>query len=414
MPGPSVHASPGEKLRYYRELKQMSQEELSRKLGHDNLWYIVNLEKGFNPIFYEDAVRLAEVLDIDPEDLLTEYTRFCKPGYGARIKRIRHEYQATQAEFSEMADTERAHIAVWECEYHNIHPEYSSFLKLKKLAEDKSIDFQKLIDDEEYCIDDYERFIKADIPKKVRNIRSAYGMFQRDFAKMLGCIDSGSAVSQWESGKGKPLRKTFYKLRDAAVAVGIDMNKLNEDPDFYRDEYAEFIETDCGDKIRYIRLKHDLYMEQFGEMIGVAGSTVGQWETGGSIPTKVWFPEIKKAAEQVGIDLDSLNGHPEIYKDPFTELIQKQDSAEWVRRIRKESGLTIEDFARYVGVSTTAVWQWETDKKCWKPGRRSFDKIVEIAVMKGIDIYDTWGTESVADRTAAGGRFAVPGHPDTR
>ena len=155
-------------------------------------------------------------------------------------------------------------------------------------------------------------------------------------------------------------------------------------------------------------------MEQFGEMLGVAGSTVGQWESGSSIPTKVWFPEIKKAAEKVGIDLDSLNGHPEIYKDPYTELIQKQDSSTWVRRIRKESGLTIEDFARYIGVSTTAVWQWETDKKCRKPGRRSFDKIVEIAVMKGIDIYGTWRTETVADPTAAGGGSAVSEHSDTR
>ncbi|MBQ6450524.1 MAG: helix-turn-helix transcriptional regulator, partial [Solobacterium sp.] len=100
LPKPSIHASPGEKLRYYRELKQLNQEEISRILGHESIWYIVNLEKGFNPIFYEDAVKLAGVLDIDPDDLLTEYTRFCRPGYGERIKRIRYEYRMSQAEFA--------------------------------------------------------------------------------------------------------------------------------------------------------------------------------------------------------------------------------------------------------------------------------------------------------------------------
>ena len=68
LPKPSVHASPGEKLRYYRQIKQISQEEISRILGCKNIWYITNLEKGFNPIYYEDAVKLAGVLDIDPDD----------------------------------------------------------------------------------------------------------------------------------------------------------------------------------------------------------------------------------------------------------------------------------------------------------------------------------------------------------
>ncbi|MBR2810239.1 MAG: helix-turn-helix transcriptional regulator, partial [Solobacterium sp.] len=77
LPKPSVHASPGEKLRYYRQIKQISQEEISRILGCKNIWYITNFEKGFKPIYYEDAVKLARVLDIDPDDLLTEYTRFC-------------------------------------------------------------------------------------------------------------------------------------------------------------------------------------------------------------------------------------------------------------------------------------------------------------------------------------------------
>ena len=151
LPKPSVHASPGEKLRYYRQIKQISQEEISRILGYKNIWYITNLEKGFNPIYYEDAVKLAGVLDIDPDDLLTEYTRFCRPGYGERIKRIRYEYRMSQAEFANLVETRRDNLSIWESEHQNIHPEYGRFLHLKMLAEQKGLDFARLIQDSEYC-----------------------------------------------------------------------------------------------------------------------------------------------------------------------------------------------------------------------------------------------------------------------
>ena len=49
-------------------------------LGNSS-WFINNFEKRFNPIYYEDAVKFAEILEINPEELLDEYTRFCRPGY---------------------------------------------------------------------------------------------------------------------------------------------------------------------------------------------------------------------------------------------------------------------------------------------------------------------------------------------
>ena len=119
------------------------------------------------------------------------------------------------------------------------------------------------------------------------------------------------------------------------------------------------------------------------------------------IVTRETLPEIKKAAANKGIDLNTLNGHPEIYKDPFTELIQKQDSEEWVRRIRKQCGLTVDAFARYIGVSRSTVNSWETHQNCRKPSRGSFNRIVEMAKMRGVDIYDPWRTETLADPAAS-------------
>ena len=115
------------------------------------------------------------------------------------------------------------------------------------------------------------------------------------------------------------------------------------------------------------------------------------------MPKRYWFSEIKKVAANKGIDLNALNGHPETYRDPFTELIQRQDSAGWVKRIRKQCGLTIDAFARYVGVSRSTVSHWETRQNTRKPSRESFNRIVEMAKMRGVDIYDPWRTETLVD-----------------
>ena len=76
----------------------------------------------------------------------------------------------SQGEFADLVETKRANVGIWECEYKNIHPEYGRFLHLKMLAEQKGLDFNKLIQDEEYCVDDYKRFIRGDIPKKMGNL----------------------------------------------------------------------------------------------------------------------------------------------------------------------------------------------------------------------------------------------------
>ena len=143
-------------------------------------------------------------------------------------------------------------------------------------------------------------------------------------------------------------------------------------------------------------------MVEFGKMMSLdnAASIISEWESCNAKPTRKNFYKLRDLALSVGIDLNAINGHPEIYRDPFTELIQKQDSAAWVRRIRKQYGLSVEAFARYLDVSRNAVWQWESDQIFRKPSRESFSKIVEIAKMRGVDIYDPWRTETLADTEA--------------
>ena len=123
----SNHAKPGEKLRYCRLLQNMSHEKLGKIVGFEKV-AIMDFERGFAELYYEQAVRFAKALDVEPGVLMDDYTRFCMPGYGKRIRKIRKMYCITQQKFAEMIGCARAKESAWEVEYHNIHPQRSAYL----------------------------------------------------------------------------------------------------------------------------------------------------------------------------------------------------------------------------------------------------------------------------------------------
>lgn len=59
--------SPGENMRVYRELHDLTQEELGRELGRFTRQNISNMENGHKPISKAVAKRLAELFDVSVE-----------------------------------------------------------------------------------------------------------------------------------------------------------------------------------------------------------------------------------------------------------------------------------------------------------------------------------------------------------
>ena len=102
--------------------------------------YVNNFEKGFNPIYYSDACKFGDILAVNPEVFLDDYTRFCMPGYGNKIKRIRAACGLSQRAFAEILGTTRCTEGLWEVEYQNHHPSREMYHKLIKLAADKGVD----------------------------------------------------------------------------------------------------------------------------------------------------------------------------------------------------------------------------------------------------------------------------------
>ena len=79
---------------------------------------IVNYEKQFQEIYDDQAQKLADVLGIDSNLLLDDYTKFVAPGYGQSIKALRSELGLSQKKFSEMLGVNRSTVSIWEIELH--------------------------------------------------------------------------------------------------------------------------------------------------------------------------------------------------------------------------------------------------------------------------------------------------------
>ena len=124
--------SPCEQLRFYRNYRGISREELAAQLSIP-AGSITNFEKGFCEIQYEDAVQLSSLLKIDIELLLDEYTKFAAPGCGHRIREIRLRHGYSQSKFAELLGVNRSTVSIWEIEYHGIRPSRENYKKIINL-----------------------------------------------------------------------------------------------------------------------------------------------------------------------------------------------------------------------------------------------------------------------------------------
>ena len=97
-------------------LKDLSPEKLGRIVGISKSG-VVDYERGFIDIYYEQSVQFAKALGTEPNTFMDEYTLFCMPGYGNRIRKIRDMYGVSQQTFSEMIGCERSNEAIWEAEF---------------------------------------------------------------------------------------------------------------------------------------------------------------------------------------------------------------------------------------------------------------------------------------------------------
>lgn len=309
---------------------------------------------------------------VDPERFLDEYTRFCKPGYGERITRIRYEYEMTQFEFAELLGVDRPSLSVWEAEIYNRRPNRDNYKVLKRLAADKKIDIIKQIDHPELYPDGYAEFILGNYGKKIRKIRLALGMMQEEFAELMEC--DWQTVEQWEIGIHVPLRRYFPALKKLADRAKIDLALLNKNPDYFVSDYEAFFAKQCGRKIKSIRCAYDMRLNEFCELIGCTDVALGKWEMERCIPEARYYGILKQLAEDIGITISELNAKPDLFEDGY-EIFLNSDYPTLMRKYRKKEGLTQKEFGDRISANCSSVAGWENRRII--PSRNAYRKIMK-------------------------------------
>ncbi len=75
---------------------------------------IVNYENLKSPFDYNNAIKIAEVLQIDKGLLFDDFNRFIDYPYHQKLKEIRKELNMTQIEFAAFSGINRSTLSAWE------------------------------------------------------------------------------------------------------------------------------------------------------------------------------------------------------------------------------------------------------------------------------------------------------------
>lgn len=113
-PDPSKIPTVADKLRYYRYRKALRQRDVAEYVGIDRGTY-ATYEESADFIPLDNLMKIAELLELDPRDLLIDdYSRFLYEGQGQQIRTIRKELGLTQNEFGRRMGVHGGTVKKWE------------------------------------------------------------------------------------------------------------------------------------------------------------------------------------------------------------------------------------------------------------------------------------------------------------
>lgn len=113
-PDPSKIPTVADKLRYYRYRKALRQRDVAEYVGIDRGTY-AGYEEGADFIPLDNLMKIAELLELNPRDLLIDdYSRFLYEGQGQQIRSIRKGLGMTQNEFGKIMGVHGGTVKKWE------------------------------------------------------------------------------------------------------------------------------------------------------------------------------------------------------------------------------------------------------------------------------------------------------------
>lgn len=103
----------GGRIEFYRKTAGKTQNDLSAETGLDRST-IIRMENGKSFCSLSCCNKIAEALNIRPEQLYDDYLLFINSDYGQSIRSLRKKLGLTQSEFAKRISTTRKAVGSWE------------------------------------------------------------------------------------------------------------------------------------------------------------------------------------------------------------------------------------------------------------------------------------------------------------
>jgi transcriptional regulator with XRE-family HTH domain len=301
----------GKRIASIRHAMGLTQEQLADKMGvlrstvsiweseFDNHHPAREMYELLKQYASEHGIDIIQQVE-NQEKYVDEYERFVAQDWGKKLRRIRLCYGMIPSDFATILGCEEQTLTHWELECSKPLRRY--FGTIKKLAADKKINLDSLNKNPDRYTSDFENFIARDCGRKMKSIRMAYDMTQREFSRLIGCCDV--AVSKWENGLCTPELKYFRTIEMLARRKKLTIRKLNENPDLCEDNFEIFCSSAYWNIIMMLRKELGLSQKALAEALSVSVSIIGYWEHKKVIPGRASYIALKTYALQKGVDID--------------------------------------------------------------------------------------------------------------
>ena len=140
-----------------------------------------------------------------------------------------------------------------------------------------------------------------------------------------------------------------------------------------------FSQKKFGDRLHALRKEQKLILEKFAEPLGVTKQAVGRWEKGERQPS---LALLSKIAESYKISTDYLLGlldRREQMQQGEGQMFSPELLSERIKLLRKQQGLTLEQFGVEIGVTKQTTSRWETGLR-----QPSLEMLARIAEFYGV------------------------------
>ena len=190
----------------------------------------------------------------------------------------------------------------------------------------------------------------------IKYLRLQKGLSQECIAEHLG-YKSYTTIQKWESGVAEPPLK---KLKELAILLNADINDMTN-----KDLKGESFQGHSGrheltsKRLRLAMSNANITAQELSIRSGVSKASISQYVNGSHKPSHI---SSEKIAPVLNVNPLWLMGFDVPIKESTPSLSEgtAMNVGQFIKKLRNDRGMTLEEFGDKIGVGKSTVRKWET------------------------------------------------------